>query len=185
MIFSKKIIVLLIMGFVFSSSSYAVRRGPSGHVDKTSPRSNVNLTGDRTIKGLNANSNFSVTGTHGHGVQGTASSTVGAGHATGQATVSSNNGQHSATAVGNASVSGNTATGQATVNTSSGRGATMNGSVTKTDTGITGTGTATTNNGKSAMATVEGDKSGGTVNVSTEKGDKSVGYGDQSTRPNH
>lgn len=185
MTYSKTMLALLfVAGLLCTSSSYALRKGPSGHVDQTvGPKGNVNVTGDRAVKGPNASSNFSATGARGHGVQGNASSTAAMGQATGQATVSTNNGQHSATATGSGSVSGNTATGQATVDTASGRGATMGGSVTKTETGVTGTGTATTNTGKSATATLEGDKSGGTVNVSTDKGEQSVGYGDESTRP--
>lgn len=177
------VMLIVTAGLFFSLQAHAQRRGPSGHFEKTFGAKNaVSASGDREIKGPNASSNFSASGPQGRGVQGEASSTAGFGHASGEATVTTSGGK-AATASGSGSVSGNTASGNAVVNTSGGRGLTAEGSMTKTETGVSGSGTVNTQSGKSASASVEGNKEGGTLGVSTQQGDKAIGYGDQSTRP--
>lgn len=181
--FARLLVLASMIGLAFSLPVHAARHGPSGHAEKSfGPKGGGSAGGDRQIKGPKASSQFSVSGPQGRDVQGEASSTVGFGHATGEVNVTTSGGR-SATASGIGSVSGNTATGSGTISTSEGRGLAAEGSMTKTESGVSGSGMVTTQDGKSVTGAVEGDKEGGTIEISTQQGDKEIGYGGQATHP--
>jgi|GEM_PF-2907604 len=183
--------------------AHAVRKGPVGTKSGTyGPEGQIQAQGTRSVKGPQAESNYSVQGRK-RGVTGNASSTVGGGKATGTATFTTNKGR-SATAQGQGSVSAGKANGSGSITTKKGmgvnasgsgektatgvsgsgtiqtnsgrRGATGSGSAQKTDTGISGSGTVETNKGKTASGTIDGNKQSGTVSVTTDRGTRSHDY---------
>jgi len=173
---------IALMAIMLASVAHAERKGPTGHAGKgLGPNSGGQVAADRSISGNNAESSFSAGGKRGKSVTGSASSTVGAGKASGTASVQTSGGR-GASAEGSGRLTPSGATGSGSVTTNSGKTVNATGSASKNDSGVSASGTATTGSGKAASASLEGDKEGGTVTVTTDQGTRSTGYGSQGKR---